>query len=99
MRHRQQQTGFTLIELVATAVLTSMMMTAILSIVWTTLKQTQQLQRSETQNSSPATLTRQLRMDLQNARAMEVETEGITLHGLSVSRNFQPQRVTGGGAG
>ena len=93
MRHRQQQTGFTLIELVATAVLTSMMMTAILSIVWTTLKQTQQLQRSETQNSSPATLTRQLRMDLQNARGMEVDTEGITLHGF-LSRETSNRSVS-----
>ena len=44
MKKRQQQAGFTLIELVASAVLTSMMMTAILGIVWSTLKQTQQLQ-------------------------------------------------------
>ena len=43
MRHRQQHTGFTLIELVVSALLTSMMMTAILGIVWSTLKQTQQL--------------------------------------------------------
>jgi Tfp pilus assembly protein PilV len=63
MRHRQQHTGFTLIELVVSALLTSMMMTAILGIVWSTLKQTQQLQRDESRQSSPAALTRQLRMD------------------------------------
>ena len=39
MKNRHQQAGFTLIELVVSAVLTSIMMTAILGIVWSTLKQ------------------------------------------------------------
>ena len=68
MKKRQQQAGFTLIELVASAVLTSMMMTAILGIVWSTLKQTQQLQKNEAQRKSSVILVQQLRMDLQNAR-------------------------------
>jgi Tfp pilus assembly protein PilV len=82
MRHRRKQAGFTLIELVASALLTSMMMTAILGIVWSTLKQTQQLQRGEARNSSPAALTRQLRMDLLNARGMQLAPDEMTLHGF-----------------
>ena len=82
MRHRQQHTGFTLIELVISALLTSIMMTAILGIVWSTLKQTQQLQRDESRQSSPAALTRQLRMDFLNARGMQVDANGVTLHGF-----------------
>ncbi len=82
MKKRQQQAGFTLIELVASAVLTSMMMTAILGIVWSTLKQTQQLQKNEAQRKSSVILVQQLRMDLQNARGMQVDPAGITLHGF-----------------
>ena len=82
MRHRQPHTGFTLIEMVVSALLTSMMMTAILGIVWSTLKQTQQLQREESRQSSPAALTRQLRMDFMNARGMQVDANGVTLHGF-----------------
>ena len=82
MRNRQQRAGFTLLELVASALLTSMMMTAILGIVWSTLKQTQQLQRDESRQFSPAALTRQLRMDFLNARGMQVDTKGVTLHGF-----------------
>jgi len=87
MRTRQQQAGFTLIELVASAVLTSIMMTAILGIVWSTLKQTQQLKRSETQQASSVTLAGQLRIDLQNARGMQIDPNGITLHGFLARDN------------
>jgi prepilin-type N-terminal cleavage/methylation domain-containing protein len=92
MRNRPQQAGFTLIELVASAVLTSIMMTAIVGIVWSTLKQTQQLKRNETQQVSAVTLAGQLRIDLQNARGMQIEPNGITLHGFlardNTSRNI-----------
>lgn len=99
MRSRRQQSGFTLLELVASAVLTSLMMTAILGIVWSTLKQTQQLQRHDTQQASSTTLIQQLRMDLQNARGMQVDPNGITLHGFlardkaSRSVSLSPGRV------
>ena len=43
MNQRHRQAGFTLIELVASAVLASMMMVAIFGIVWSTLQETQQL--------------------------------------------------------
>ncbi len=87
MRSRRQQSGFTLLELVASAVLTSLMMTAILGIVWSTLKQIQQLQRHDTQQASSTTLIQQLRMDLQNARGMQITPNGITLHGFLARDN------------
>jgi prepilin-type N-terminal cleavage/methylation domain-containing protein len=87
MKNRQQQAGFTLIELVASAVLTSIMMTAILGIVWSTLKQTQQLKRNATQQASSVTLAQNLRIDLQNARGMQITPDGITLHGFLARDN------------
>lgn len=92
MNKREQQAGFTLIELVVSAVLTSLMMTAILGIVWSTLKQTQQLQKNETRRTSCSLLAQQMRIDLMNARGMRVEPTGITLHGFvardDASRNI-----------
>jgi hypothetical protein len=93
MNHRHRQTGFTLIELVVSAVLTSMMMAAIFSIVWSTLKETQQLRQTETRQFPPATLTRQLRLDFQNSRGMQVDSEGVTLHGF-VARNSASGRLS-----
>lgn len=87
MRNHKQQAGFTLIELVASTVLTSIMMTAILGIVWSTLKQTTQLRRNETQQASSVTLARQMRIDLQNARGMQIDPNGITLHGFLARDN------------
>ena len=55
--------------------------TILLSNSLSTLKQTQQLKRSETQQASSVTLAGQLRIDLQNARGMQIDPNGITLHG------------------
>ena len=82
MKHGRHISGFTLVELVVSAVLTSMMMTAIISVVWSTMKQTEQLQREELRSASPVELTRQMRTDFLNARGMEVNENGVTLHGF-----------------
>ncbi len=86
MNQRHRQAGFTLIELVASAVLASMMMVAIFGIVWSTLQETQQLRKADRRQFPPATLTNQLRLDFQNARGMKVDAQGVTLHGF-VARN------------
>ena len=42
----RRRSGFTLIELVASAILVSLMMSALLSVLWSSLRQSQELQRA-----------------------------------------------------
>lgn len=74
--------GFTLIELVASAVLTSMMMVALMSIVWSAVRESKQLRESATSDFPVTHLIDQMRSDFHNARGMAVDSRGVTLHGF-----------------
>jgi prepilin-type N-terminal cleavage/methylation domain-containing protein len=79
---RRRRHGFTLIELVASAVLAAMMTAALLGVVWSSIRETQQLRRSE-QTKWPITqLVTQMRRDFHNARGMSATATGVTLHGF-----------------
>ena len=82
MRRHPNRRGFTLIELVASAVLTAMLTAALMSVVWSAFKHSAQLRQSESWRASTAQLGRQLRRDFQNARGMAVTPTTITLHGF-----------------
>ncbi len=74
--------GFTLIELVASALLAAMMTAGLMSIVWSAVRESNQLRRSDAGLASVSTLTAQMRIDFYNARGMLVDSSGITLHGF-----------------
>jgi hypothetical protein len=83
--NRQQarrRAAFTLIELVASAVLAAMMMAALLSIVWSAIRESNQLRASSAGRFPFTLLADQLRCDFHNARGMLVDPGGITLHGF-----------------
>jgi type II secretory pathway pseudopilin PulG len=81
-RRRSPRTAFTLIELVASAVLTAMMMAGLLSVVWSTVRDTNQLRQSETSRFPATLLIDQMRTDFMNARGMAIDSSGVTLHGF-----------------
>ena len=91
MSRPKHRNAFTLIELVASAVLASMLMAGILSITWSALRESKQLQRTATHDFPPSQLIEQIRLDLQNARGMRIDSAGITLHGF-VGRDPATQR-------
>ena len=76
------RSGLTLIELLISAVLASMMMTALTSIVWSTARESQQLREKAASQFPITQLAEQMRIDFINARGMLVDTNGITLHGF-----------------
>ena len=74
--------GMTLIELIVSALLASLMMTALASVVWSSARDTKRL-RGEAIDRFPITqLAQQIRTDFANARGMFVDQQGITLHGF-----------------
>ena len=81
-RRRNRREAFTLIELVASAVLAAMMTAALLSIVWSALRESSQLRRSATSRFPVTQLADQMRHDFHNARAMAIDSSGVTLHGF-----------------
>jgi type II secretory pathway pseudopilin PulG len=81
-RRRNPRTAFTLIELVASAVLTAMMMAGLLGVVWSAVRDTNQLRQSETSQFPATLLIDQMRTDFLNARGMAIDSSGLTLHGF-----------------
>lgn len=74
--------GMTLIELVVSALLAALMMTALTSIVWSAARDTTLL-RKEAADQFPITqLAQQMRTDFANSRGMSIDPLGITLHGF-----------------
>lgn len=82
MNRCRTKTGFTLIELVASAVLTTLLMTALVNVVWSSLRESRRLKEQAVSGFSVSYLTQQLRMDFQNARGMAIASDGIALHGF-----------------
>jgi type II secretory pathway pseudopilin PulG len=99
MRARRpiRRSGFTLIELVASAVLASMMMVGLLSVVWSAVRESNQLRQTETSRFPVTRLVEQMRSDFQNARGMAVDATGVTLHGFlgRDPRTLQPLLIPG----
>lgn len=74
--------AFTLVELIASAVLAAMMMVGLMSVVWSASRDLRDL-RSEESSGFPTTLLiDRIRTDFVNARGMQVSSEGIALHGF-----------------
>tara|TARA_R110002049_G_scaffold4601_5_gene32724 strand:+ start:1012747 stop:1013334 length:588 start_codon:yes stop_codon:yes gene_type:complete len=86
--NKRTRNGFTLIELVASMVLASMMMVALINVVWSALREMNQLQRAESNRFPVTILADQLRQDFINARGILVDVGGVTLHGY-LSRNAE----------
>jgi len=78
----RRRAAMTLIELVVSAVLAGLMMTALTSIVWSSARESAQLQRNATANAPITQLAQQMRVDFANARGMMVDRQGVTLHGF-----------------
>ncbi len=74
--------GMTLIELIVSALLAALMMTALTSIVWSSARDTQRLQREATGRFPITQLAQQMRTDFANSRGMSLDQRGITLHGF-----------------
>lgn len=74
--------GFTLIELLAASVLTAMLMTGLMSVVWSTVRQSNQLRQAEMDQASMTILAERLRIDFQNARGMTLAPDGVLLSGF-----------------
>lgn len=81
-RRIASRNAFTLIELVASALLTALMLVALISVVWSAAGELKRLKLSEN-GASPATwLIDQMRVDFQNARGMGIDRTGVTLYGF-----------------
>lgn len=80
--HRNDRNAFTLIELVASAVLTVMMMAGLLGIVWSTVRESNELRQSAISRFPVTHLAEQLRIDFHNAQGMSIDSGGVTLHGF-----------------
>ena len=77
-----RRNAFTLIELLASAVLTAMMMAGLMGITWSAVRESNQLRVAERQRCSTAILRDQMRYDFQNARGMAVTPAEVVLHGF-----------------
>ena len=77
----RRRAGFTLIELVASALLAAMMMVALMNVVWSALRDTRQLKREDLSRSSAVLLAERLRTDFQNARGLSIQGGVVTLRG------------------
>ncbi|TWU58432.1 hypothetical protein Poly51_12100 [Rubripirellula tenax] len=82
LRNPSHRRAFTLIELVASAVLTAMMMAALMGVVWSSVRQSAELRVAEVDRFPITILAEQLRLDLQNARGMTTIPGGVMLHGF-----------------
>ena len=79
---RARRCGFTLIELVASAVLSALMMAVLLSIVWSTVRETSQLRRREASNWPLTQLVSQMQRDFANSRGLAISGSGVQLYGF-----------------
>ena len=79
---KRSRRGFTLIELVASAVLTAMLAVTLMSVVWSVVRESAQLAKSQIWRAPVTQLVAQMRRDFQNARGMAVTPVGIQLHGF-----------------
>ena len=77
----RRRTAFTLIELVASAVLAAMMMIALMNVVWSATRDARQLRAADLTRSSTTLLTDRLRADFKNARGITTAGGLITLQG------------------
>lgn len=80
MKH--DRLAFTLIELVISALLTSIMMVALLSVLWSSLRQGTMLDKNKVGQFPMTSVAEQLRIDFQNARAYSVDTRGVSIAGF-----------------
>ena len=76
------RSAMTLIELVVSALLAALMMTALTSIVWSSARESRQLARDAAGHFPTTQLAQQMRVDFANARGMLVDPRGVTLHGF-----------------
>ncbi len=79
---RPRRHGFTLIEVLASAVLAAMMLAGLFAVLWSAIRETNQLAKSEITRWPTTQLVAQLRRDFQNARGMAVTPSGVALHGF-----------------
>ena len=79
MNRRRQ--AFTLIELVASAVLAAMMMIALMNVVWSATRDARMLQQADAARASISLLADRLRTDFQNARGITIGNNGVILRG------------------
>lgn len=95
--HRRVRSGLTLIELLISAVLASMMMTALTSIVWSAARESLQLRQKAASQFPITQLAQQMRIDFANARGMLLDSQGVTLHGFlgSDEATHQPMLTPG----
>ncbi|MGB7325359.1 MAG: prepilin-type N-terminal cleavage/methylation domain-containing protein [Rubripirellula sp.] len=81
-RPNHRRAAFTLIELVASAVLTAMMMAGLLGVVWSAVRESSELRKAEADRFPITILADQLRLDFQNSRGMSAIAGGVVLHGF-----------------
>lgn len=94
-RRKRMRCGFTLIELVVSALLSSIMLAALLSIMWSAMRDTQELKRNDLDRASVDQLVDVLHRDFQNARGMTANANQISLHGFLGSGEFMPDLSPG----
>lgn len=78
----RRRSGFTLIELVASAILSALMMVALIGIVWSAMQESRQLRLDKSIAYPGSLVSDLLRSDLQNARGMRLDRNGVQLHGF-----------------
>lgn len=79
---RRRQSGFTLIELVASALLSTMLMAALIGVVWSAVQESTRQRKAEITRWPTTQLVMQLRRDFQNARGMLITPSGVMLQGF-----------------
>ncbi len=79
---RLPRRGLTLIELLVSALLAALMLTALTSVVWSSARDLQRLRRQSVQRFPSTQLVDMMRTDFTNSRGMLVDPRGITLHGF-----------------
>jgi hypothetical protein len=83
--------AFTLIELVASALLAAMLMMALLNIAWSAHRESNALRRASAGDFPFAPLADRMRIDFYNARGMLVDAGGVTLHGFVAEHPYSRQ--------
>ena len=95
----KRRSAFTLIELIASALLAAMMMVALMNVVWSAARDTRQLTREGLLKSSVSQLAERLRADFQNARGVSLQGGVVTLRGYlaentqTLETTFQPGAI------
>jgi type II secretory pathway pseudopilin PulG len=83
---QHRRSAFTLIELVASALLTALMMSVIMGVIWSSVRESNRLRHNAVSRFPVTQLTDRFRTDFQNSRGMAIDGSGITLHGF-LARN------------